>query len=464
MTNYTSYTNCTRYAHERAHANANAHARMHVHYMQVANYARLVAIVFLSIIAGCSNKPFQSDDAYSNTSDITPENLSLEPEVIEPVLTGSYWTEFVRYPFSVHYAEATDDQQQVWKMAYVDEYTGQLEKKEAPVVVLVHCRCGNLGYFSRLIRKLRPYYRVIAFDLPNYGKSLPLNMTLPINQSFETSRGLIHQVLTDKLEIKEINLIGHSTGGQWAIGFALKYPSYVNSLVLESSYGLEAYEVKTMSVAGSAINLFDVAFVAGKPLPESVWYSSSLLNTEYSLSEHELKARFFGAEEQTYADLPLWAKSKLDHQNGTSGSAGLFQKDQPDARFFVKSRALASVGDLQEYDRLIKSCVWDMYASAAELRSDDPANLFAQLRNLRVKTFLAFGQQDVFLPNTAMTGKRTLKSDLVDPALIKIRAGGTPSIAKIYPYAAHTPHIDVSHQFETDILHFFEKGVVDGGF
>lgn len=428
--------------------------------MGVPSLTRIVIWVLICVVSGCAFVPLVSD----NHTVLSTDADAAQAEVIEPIAAGSYWNNSVRYPFQVNYAKALDARQQAWTLAYIDEYRGQANKSDAPVVVLVHCRCGNLGYFTRLIRKLRSQYRVIAFDLPHYGKSLPANLDLPVNQSFADSRQWVQQVLREQLGITKINLIGHSLGGQWAIGFALAYPDYVESMVLESSYGLEAYHEQPVPSVAGEINLFDGAFTGETTIAESVWRSSPLLTREYSLTEAELEARFFGTAGQTSVELPLWARSKLDVQNNTPETTGIFQQNQPDARFFVRSRALAAIGDLQEYEALVKACVWDMYASAAELRASDKKNLASQLGQIRARTFLAFGQQDSFLPNTAMTGKHALKAELAEPALNKIRAGGAAGVAKIYAYAAHTPHIEVAEQFEADVLRFFEGKAIELSF
>lgn len=82
---------------------------------------------------------------------------------------------------------------------------------------------GQLDFFSQ-------YYRVLVLDSRGHGQS----------DAPETGYSRGHRVedtkhLLDELKIDKVHLIGLSMGGTTAIGFALKYPERLKSMVLVST-------------------------------------------------------------------------------------------------------------------------------------------------------------------------------------------------------------------------------------
>ena len=115
-------------------------------------------------------------------------------------------------------------------IAYIDYGSG------AKTIVLVHGLASNAGFWRYNIPELAKEYRVIAVDLPGYGKSdkkaYPYNMTFYAEQI---------KRLTDELKIGKFTFVGHSMGGQIGITFALKYPEKLDKLVLTDPAGIEAF-------------------------------------------------------------------------------------------------------------------------------------------------------------------------------------------------------------------------------
>lgn len=116
-------------------------------------------------------------------------------------------------------------------IAFVD--VGKGEK----TIVLVHGLASNAGFWRYAIPELSKNYRVIAVDLPGYGKSqkdaYPYSMTFYAEQI---------KRLADELKLDKFILVGHSMGGQIAITFSLKYPERLEKLVLASPAGIEEFE------------------------------------------------------------------------------------------------------------------------------------------------------------------------------------------------------------------------------
>lgn len=131
-------------------------------------------------------------------------------------------------------------------ISYID--VGQGEE----TILLVHGLASNAGFWRYNIAELSKEYRVIAVDLPGYGKSQKdfylYNMTFFADQV---------KRLVDELKINKIIYVGHSMGGQIGINFALRFPDKLEKLVLVSSAGFEEFERgegdwlrSVMSVAG----------------------------------------------------------------------------------------------------------------------------------------------------------------------------------------------------------------------
>ena len=110
------------------------------------------------------------------------------------------------------------------------------EGKSDQVLVLIHGLGSYAKGWARNIPELAKHYRVIAVDLPGYGKSDKgfYPYTLPFYA----------QVLTELLSERKVEkavFVGHSMGGQIAMVTSLLYPERVDKLVLVSPAGFEKF-------------------------------------------------------------------------------------------------------------------------------------------------------------------------------------------------------------------------------
>jgi 2-succinyl-6-hydroxy-2,4-cyclohexadiene-1-carboxylate synthase len=69
-------------------------------------------------------------------------------------------------------------------------------------------------------------------DLPGHGKNTIFPISQPLNFDI-ISAGLVN--LLDQLELDEVSLVGYSMGGRLGLYTALKYPTKIKSLVIESA-------------------------------------------------------------------------------------------------------------------------------------------------------------------------------------------------------------------------------------
>lgn len=116
------------------------------------------------------------------------------------------------------------------KIAFIDEGAGD------HVLLLIHGLGSNAKGWLKNIPALAAKQRVIAVDLPGYGRS--------DKGYYDYSMEFYAQVLAEflaELNVGKAVFIGHSMGGQIALTTALDYPESVEKLVLISPAGFERF-------------------------------------------------------------------------------------------------------------------------------------------------------------------------------------------------------------------------------
>ncbi len=115
-------------------------------------------------------------------------------------------------------------------VALIDEGSGD------ETLVLVHGLGTNAKAWNQNIAALAESFRVIALDLPGYGKSEKGYFIFSMDFHAEVIAGVL-----DALNIEKAVLVGHSMGGQIAMTAALNYPDRVSKLVLIAPAGFERF-------------------------------------------------------------------------------------------------------------------------------------------------------------------------------------------------------------------------------
>lgn len=107
---------------------------------------------------------------------------------------------------------------------------------EGETVVLLHGGGTDSAWLSwqPVILALSTRFRVIAPDLPGYGKSDTPRIQYTLDYYIHFLKRLL-----DHLEIERVTLAGVSMGGGISIGFTLANPQRVHRLVPVDSYGIQ---------------------------------------------------------------------------------------------------------------------------------------------------------------------------------------------------------------------------------
>ena len=98
-------------------------------------------------------------------------------------------------------------------------------------IVFIHGLSDNLLYWEFLASNLKHDYQILRFDLRGHGQTELGNDEI----SIDTYADDLHSLLGE-LDIDRINLIGFSLGSAVALGFTLRHPEIVSSLVLMSGF------------------------------------------------------------------------------------------------------------------------------------------------------------------------------------------------------------------------------------
>ena len=134
------------------------------------------------------------------------------------------------------------------EIAYTDSDKGK------ETILFIHGLASYTGVWRENIPELSKNFRCIALDLPGNGHSSKGDF--PFSMFFYAES--VVKFLTH-LGLTEVNICGHSMGGQIAQIIALRYPSLVKRLILAAPAGFEFYNnhdkiiVKNMMRLGNFI-------------------------------------------------------------------------------------------------------------------------------------------------------------------------------------------------------------------
>jgi len=99
--------------------------------------------------------------------------------------------------------------------------------------LILHGWNGSSDSWRKIIEILGIKYKVICPDFPGFGKTETPKIPWSLNDFVEWLKEF-----TEKLNLKEFFLLGHSFGGRVAIRFSISHPEKVKKLILVSSAGI----------------------------------------------------------------------------------------------------------------------------------------------------------------------------------------------------------------------------------
>jgi len=215
------------------------------------------------------------------------------------------------------------------EVAYIDRGAGP------HTLVLVHGLASNAGFWRYNIAELSKTCRVIALDLPGYGKSgkgdYPYSMTFYA----ETVARLI-----SNLGLTKVVYVGHSMGGQIGITLALRHPEVVERLILVSPAGIEKFD-----------------------RGEGTWLRNALTMDGITANSEENIRRNLAANFYTWNDTWEW---------------------------MVEERTrMAKAKDMKEFSYTVVKCVGAML--------DEPTT--GRLKDITQPTLIVYGKYDGLIPN-----------------------------------------------------------------
>ncbi len=235
----------------------------------------------------------------------------------------------IDYTFDVKYKKVRNI-----NIAYIDEGTS------SEVVLLIHGLGTNAKSWIKNIPALAKEFRVLAIDLPGYGKS--------DKGYYKYSMHWYAQVLTEfltELGINKATFVGHSMGGQISLVTSLSYPERVKNLVLISTAGFEKFTEGEGDWMKSA---FTIDLVKDTPIRNI---------------DINLRANFYETPE--------------------------------DASFFVTDRIqIKGAADFEDYCYAVTRNVSGMI--------DEP--VLDELKNISHKSLILFGENDGLIPNPYLHG------------------------------------------------------------
>ncbi len=339
----------------------------------------------------------------------------------------SFYADHMHYPFPHQFASVADAHGCTWELAYVDLFDGDAAKKAgAPVLVLLHGRAMNSGYWGGLLEKpLAAGWRVISIDWSHTGKSLPRNLDRPVVRSFDDVRETIHNLVVKHLGIAKASYLGHSMGGQIAAGYALRHPENVQRLVLYASGGIWSFS----PIERDGFRYDDPTLVNRPEVFLAAWKAGKLP----SMGETEQQV------ERSFYVPPR------------SGAQAYLQKGDKLNEFMVASRAGLLRGNPRERERFMQAYAWDSLAALAECRVEDENSLPGRVSKLKVPTFIALGAKDPVVP-----------ADSAKPIFLMARSYRSPIVIKVYENGGHFLHTDLPGQFPGEVLQFLTTGEVAG--
>lgn len=248
-------------------------------------------------------------------------------------------------------------------------------------LILIHGSCAWFFGFRYNIPALAEKFSVYALDMP--GNGYTIQTCKDPDYTLDTMSNALLGFMDNK-QIKKAVLIGHSSGGGWALHFASLHPDHVEKLVLIDSNGFDipeklSFRLFYIPVVGELFSkLFTIKDV--RKGYEDAFYNKSLVTDEMVLEAkapltfvNNRRAQYLSIRNQNWGitekalpnikipTLVIWGKNDqyLDYQ-----LAYKFEKIMPDVRIIIIDKCGHS--SHEEHPDKVNELILNFLASRSE--------------------------------------------------------------------------------------------------
>ncbi len=156
--------------------------------------------------------------------------------------------------------------------------------------LLVHGFAANTFSFREVVFPLSKYGKVLTIDVPGFGLTERVDKNkVSFNPYSRDGQVEVIKIFLEKKGIKKVILLGHSMGGGIATYFTIKYPEFVEKLIIEDGAIFEEggppYFVSTLlrTFIGKILWPMLVKPLVGQisKLLDIAYYNKSIINDEF---------------------------------------------------------------------------------------------------------------------------------------------------------------------------------------
>lgn len=158
---------------------------------------------------------------------------------------------------------------------------------EGKPLFILHGLFGSSDNWQTLGKKFAENYKVYLVDQRNHGRS-------PHSEEFSYDLMVedLHELVLDSGESK-INIIGHSMGGKTVLGFAAKYPEFLDKMVI-ADIGYKKYPSHHEQIL-LGLNSLDLSIVKSRSVADKIM---SEYIPEYGVRQFLLKNLYWKEKNQ----------------------------------------------------------------------------------------------------------------------------------------------------------------------
>lgn len=183
------------------------------------------------------------------------------------------------------------------------------EAGEGPVLLFIHgSGPGATGWsnFQKNLGHFAEHFRVIAADLPNFGKSTKLSVPIDRVWSYyaEVMLGLLSALGIDKAD-----LVGNSLGGGIALKMAMDQPERIRRLVLMGAGG--SLPILTPTPSEGIKHLLDYYEHPGPSREKLRNFLDVMVYDTSELTDELIEERFHASNDPAIAANPLFSRTRL---------------------------------------------------------------------------------------------------------------------------------------------------------